>query len=341
MFVNCLNHLHRLKALIFLCSVAVLLPSRSSADLESPHNDPANVLGAESCAKCHDAEIAVWKRTPHFDTFKKLHRNPEAKRIAQRMGVKSIKRGETCIACHYTEKLHAGRTKAISGISCESCHGAAKNWIELHNEYGGPDISKLQETPEHKILRRQQSIDNGMRNPVNLYLVARSCLNCHTTPNEKLVNVGEHPVGSLDFELVSWSQGMIRHNFMSTDGKRNMPSSLDRLRVMFIAGVMADLEFSLRATAQATEKADFGVTSAIRANTMKKQLILIQSRVQNIYIDNAVAAATSVQLKLKNRESLLRAADLVADAGFEFARTASGAELANVDTLMPDKSQYK
>ncbi|MCA9212939.1 MAG: cytochrome c family protein [Planctomycetales bacterium] len=311
------------------------------AQLDNPHNDPSKVLGAESCAKCHDAEIAVWKKTPHYDTFKKLHRKPEAKQIAERMGLRSIKRGETCLKCHYTEQDHGGATKAISGISCESCHGASQDWIKIHNDYGGPNISKLQETPEHKTLRREKSIANGMRNPSNLYLVARSCLNCHTTPDENLVNVGQHPTGSLDFELVAWSQGMVHHNFVASDGKHNSPSTTERLRVMYIAGTLADLEFSLRATAQATTKAKFATTSALRANTMRKKLAWIQSHLNHPTLQQAVDAANEVELKLDNKDQLIAAADKIADCGFEFAKTASGTELGAIDALLPDKSKYK
>ena len=42
----------------------------------------------------------------------------------------------------------------------------------------------------------------------------------------------------------------------------NAPSSPERLRVMFVVGVMADLEASLRATASASEKRAFGVAAA-------------------------------------------------------------------------------
>src|SRR4051794_18932527 len=53
--------------------------------------DPAKVVGAEACAKCHQAEVQQWMHTPHFATFDTLHRKPEAKQIADRLGLKSIK----------------------------------------------------------------------------------------------------------------------------------------------------------------------------------------------------------------------------------------------------------
>ena len=177
---------------------------------------------------------------------------PEAKEIAKRMGERSIKRGAICVKCHYTEQEVGGSTKATSGVSCESCHGPARDWIALHNDYGGPGVTKASESPQHAELRRARSVAAGMRNPHNLYLVARSCFNCHTAPNESLVERGGHPTGSPDFELVAWSQGRVRHNFLRTGGAGNAADDRSRLRVMYVVGQLADLEYSLRALAVAT-----------------------------------------------------------------------------------------
>ena len=67
---------------------------------------------------------------------------------------------------------------------------------------------------------------------------------------------GGHLAGSQDFELVAWSQGMVRHNFVRTGGTANGAPSPAELRVMYVVGVMADLEYSLRAVAAATRKGD-------------------------------------------------------------------------------------
>jgi hypothetical protein len=120
-----------------------------------------------------------------------------------------------------------------------------------------------------------RAIAAGMNNPANLYLVARQCLACHTSPNERLVNVGGHPTGSPDFELVAWSQGMVRHNFVRSEGRTNEASSRERLRMMFVVGVMADLEASLRATAAATEKSM--TTSAPSSEEARSALVTTPS----------------------------------------------------------------
>ena len=176
--------------------------------------DPAKVLGPDSCTKCHENEMLSWRETPHFATFETLHRMPEAKAIADRLGLRSVKRNDECTKCHFTVQEEHGRERVIAGVSCESCHGAGRDWIELHADYGGPTITRAMESPEHRAERIEKSIAAGMNNPANLYLVARQCLACHTSPNERLVNVGGHAAGTPDFELVAWSQGKVRHNFL-------------------------------------------------------------------------------------------------------------------------------
>ena len=145
-----------------------------------------------------------------------------------------------------------------------------------------------------------------MNNPHNVYLIAKQCYNCHTVPNEKLVNVGGHQAGSKDFELVAWSQGMVRHNFLRTGGTANAESTAAQLRVMYVVGVMTDLEYSLRAVAAATQKAAFGVASAERAVRMKRRLIEIQQLLNDPLIQPALDAVATVELRANNREALVK-----------------------------------
>ena len=53
-----------------------------------------------------------------------------------------------------------------------------------------------------------------MLRPSQLYEVMANCYQCHTVPHEDLVNRGLHSTGNGNFELVEWSQGSIRHNFL-------------------------------------------------------------------------------------------------------------------------------
>jgi hypothetical protein len=326
---------------IIVCAVASTAEAIDAVDVGFVRCDPAKVLGPDSCTKCHESEMLAWRETPHFATFEALHRTPEAKNIADRLGLRSIKRNDQCTKCHYTMQGEEGRERAVAGVSCESCHGAAQDWITLHSDYGGPTATKAIETPDHRKNRVAESIAAGMNNPANLYTIARQCLACHTSPDERLVNVGGHAAGSADFELVAWSQGKVRHNFLRTDGASNALSSPERLRVMFVVGVMADLEASLRATAAASEKAAYGVAAATRAARQKRRLYEISQLVENPHVTAAMQAALGARLKLNNRETLVAAADAVGKAAYEFADTADGAELTAIDPLLPRPEQYK
>ncbi|MEM6468985.1 MAG: cytochrome c family protein [Planctomycetota bacterium] len=297
---------------------------------------PDLVVGSETCVKCHASEIRVWQATPHAKTFSELHRKPEARTIATKLGLQSIKHSGRCVDCHYTQKAQShGQAGVISGVSCESCHGAAKEWLDLHHDYGGPNLKRTDESPQHRRERITKSIAAGMRNPSNVYAVAQSCLRCHTTADEELVNVGGHPTGSLEFEFVTWSQGSIRHNFVQSDGKQNAVRSPEKLRVMFVAGMIAELEASLRATASATQKAKFGVTSASRAARTIKRLQSVAAKVDEPLIDEVLKVARSAPLKLNQREALNRVADRIAMLGFQFADTSDGASLAALDRYIP------
>lgn len=322
--------------------VAIACKAAGKEPVDGPVTiESINVLGYEACAKCHQNEVATWKQTPHHKTFREMHRNSEAKGIADRMGLRSIKRGEVCIQCHYTQQDDgSGKTRAISGISCESCHGAAKDWIGLHNDYGGPSVTKEQESAAHKTERRTRAIAAGMHNPMNMYLIARSCLNCHTVPNEKLVNVGGHVAGSKGFDLVGWSQGTIRHNFVRGNGV-NTPSSPDRTRLMYVVGLMTDLEYSLRATAKATALETYGFSMASRAHALRVKLAQLQTSIQNQYLQPAVDAALNVKLKTENQDKLIEAANQVGAAAYAFAENVDGSQLSAVDAMMPKPNEYK
>lgn len=299
--------------------------------------NPHQVMGNDACVKCHASEIKTWKTTPHAMTFDQLHRKPEAKQIASKLGLTSIKHSGRCVGCHYTQQTSAASEtpQVIAGVSCESCHGAAKDWLELHHDYGGESVTRLTESAAHRAERIDNSIHAGMRNPTNAYLVAQSCLRCHTTADEELVNVGGHSAGSLDFEFVSWSQGTIRHNFVRSDGKVNEVRSAEQLRVMFVAGMIAELEASLRATAVATTKATYGVTVAGRANRATKRLQSVASKVDEPILNEILEVVAGVKLKLNNQQQLTTAADAVAELGLRFAAECNGENLSALDAYVP------
>ncbi|MEM7455149.1 MAG: cytochrome c family protein [Planctomycetota bacterium] len=326
-----------------LIAVAFALVASGSVQLSAQPEqcDPTKVLTYESCARCHANEIRVWQQTPHFQTFEQLSRNPAAREICRKLELRSPKRSDVCINCHYTLQGTADSPKPISGISCESCHGAARDWLELHNDYGGPTVTRESETAAHRQQRLADSANAGMRNTRNVYSIARSCYGCHTVPNEKLVNVGGHNAGSMDFELVAWSQGMVRHNFLRSGGTRNEPSTRERLRVMYVAGLIADLEFSTRATAVATEKSAYGIAVANRAARTALKLWELQQEMNDPNVQLVLESFAVADLTVNNNQQLVGIADEIKAHGLTFAECTEGINLLMVDPYLPDPTEYK
>lgn len=288
-------------------------------------------VGPNDCVECHKRENKAWQKTNHYSTFKKLHRKKEAKQIAKAMGMKRIKAESACMQCHYTFKANK---KAIAGISCESCHGPGKDWIDVHNDYGGKDVKKEQESAAHKKARIAKSEKAGMIRPANLYKLAQNCYECHTVPNEKLVVTGGHTPGS-DFELVSWSQGEVRHNY--GDGKTNRKISKERKRMMYIVGRMLDLEFGLRGVAEAKKANKYAIAMAKRTAIATGHLEKIAAATGDADIKAVHAVGKAADLKPNNKGALLAAAKKVQKLAMKFADQHDGSQFAKVDGLIPSK----
>jgi hypothetical protein len=322
---------------LIACCVAALTGFTSAVGDQVHQIDATKVVGAQKCGECHKYEVEAWKLTPHFTTFTEMNRHPEAQKIAAAMGIKRIKAESVCLTCHYTVQQTAGIDNVIAGVSCESCHGAARDWIHVHNDKALSEADRL-----------SKSEAAGMIRPDNIYSVASNCYQCHLVPNEKLVNVGGHMAGSANFELVTWSQGMVRHNFLTGSGpglreigKQNQVDSPERLRLLFAIGSILDLEYSLRGVAIAQDKATYGITMAQRADRGRKKLAEIQGLAPTDEIGQIVALANGVQLKLNNRAELMAAADQISVLGKKFAASHNGSDLAALDPVIPQPTADK
>ncbi|MDP6829983.1 MAG: cytochrome c family protein [Alphaproteobacteria bacterium] len=302
------------------------------------HLDPAKVMGPDACGECHKSSIEFWKGSHHFSTFKALPRKKEARSIADKMGLKRIKAGSDCLSCHFTSAMVKGKVKPIAGITCESCHGAGRDWIKVHSDFGGKDVKAENETAAHKAERYAKSEAAGMIRPSKLYKVAQNCYSCHTVPNEKLVNKGGHAAGS-KFELVAWSQGEVRHNVWYS--KKNQVSPIARLRMMYLVGRALDLEYALRGVAKATKKADYAVKMAKRAKKARKRIKAIAKLIEAPELMAMYKAAKAAKLKLNNEAKLTAAADTVARHAQAMADKYDGSTFAGLDPVLPKPKKYK
>ena len=323
------------------CALATLaiITSIAAGDLAAGEYQPDRfdinrVVGYEQCQKCHLQQVSVLQQHPHYLGGRSFHRRDDAKAMAKKLGYSSVKRSDLCMKCHYTPKQEGDRVKAVSGVSCESCHGPARDWIQVHNNYG-PLMTKESESPEHRAARIDNSISRGMNPPGHLYSLARACVRCHVINDERLVNEGGHPASSKNFEFVAWSQGNVRHNFLRTDGRWNQPSDIERRRVMYVVGLLAELEASLRATAKAKEKADFAFKHAARSHELRNAAMQLARKTEHPLIQKAAEAGNSAKLKLGNSEEMIAAADSLSRLAWQIANEVDGKSLEGIDSLLP------
>ena len=141
----------------------------------------------------------------------------EAQKIGERLDINDPTADRRCTTCHGTQQNDAN----LKAVSCESCHGAAggdSGWLKVHNFFGADldpkDRASREKEAEADYHKRLADCDRlGMRRSDNLYALAKNCFECHTVPNETLVNEGQHPTETKAFEIVEFSQGDVRHNF--------------------------------------------------------------------------------------------------------------------------------
>jgi len=285
-------------------------------------------VGPEKCMECHRSEHQVWEGTKHATSFRDVHRDPKVKAIATAAGGDdNMRRNETCISCHYTEtqKDANDRPRIAVSISCESCHGAASDWLTVHNDYGGPTAKRETESAEHKAERLKKAADLGMVHPTRLFDVASNCLNCHgatrasVAPDTmaKMIDAG-HPPGS-EFELVRYSQGTVRHRFYPPNVTTNAEMTPPELARMFITGHAAAL-VKVSTAAPATNPKLKATRDALAAN--------------------AKAALTAVQGQVPEAGALI-ASPTEANARKLVDAIASKDLSAAVASLLPAKNTYK
>ncbi len=119
-------------------------------------------------------------------------------RIAETLKISDATTSARCTECHNPFQAVPDERKGplvgkLEGVSCESCHTAAENWLLTHTR---PD------------LKHEQKVAAGMRDLKNLYVRANTCVACHQNLDPELRAAG-HP--ELTFELDGQCVTMPRH----------------------------------------------------------------------------------------------------------------------------------
>ena len=158
---------------------------------------PVKFLGANSCASssCHGGgganqnQFLVWSlKDFHSQRPPATLVTARAKQIADALDIKDPTADARCTVCHaplheVPENLRGDNFKISEGVSCESCHGTAENWLRAHTRH---DWTRADRTAA------------GMRDLQNLYVRANVCVACHQNVDTDILTAG-HP--ELIFEL--------------------------------------------------------------------------------------------------------------------------------------------
>jgi Cytochrome c554 and c-prime len=321
---------------LFLCGLLMIFALAADGTVAS---DPAKIVGPNACAECHKQEAEAWKGTHHFKTFRDMPRRKAASEIAEKMGVQRIRSEGLCLNCHFTVQQKENNKQPIAGTSCESCHSAGEDWIKVHSQFSGK-TEKTETKPEAEA-RWRLAESKGMIRPSSLYRLARNCFGCHVVPHEDLVNKGGHPAGSA-FELVSWSQGEVRHNTWRSKGKENVPANAARKRMLYLVGLGVELETGIRAVSRATVRKLYAFEMAKRVDRARKQLAAAAKAVPNVpEIAKMVEYAYSAGLKLNNERFLTAAADGVSKALASITEKYDGSTMGGLDSLIPAPDKFK
>ncbi len=314
----------------------MLLASAADGTVAS---DLSKIVGPNACAECHKQEAEAWKGTHHFQTFREMPRRKEANEIAAKMGVQRIRSEGLCLTCHYTVQEKENKRQPIAGISCESCHSAGEDWIKVHSGFSGK--TEKTETKAEQEARWKLAESKGMIRPSSLYRLAKNCYSCHVVPQEDLVNKGGHPAGSA-FELVSWSQGEVRHNTWRSKGKENVPANAARRRMLYLVGLGVELETGIRAVSRATVRRLYAFEMARRVDRARKQLAAAAKAAPDVpEIAKMVEYAYSAGLKLNNERALTAAADGVSKLLASISAKYDGSTMAGLDALIPGPDKFK
>lgn len=170
-------------------------------------DSPAKFLGANSCASsgchggggAHQNQFLTWSlKDFHSQRPAATLTTARSKQIGEALDIQEPTTDTRCTTCHaplhdVPENLRGEGFKFAEGVSCESCHGPAENWLRAHTRH---DYTRADRTAA------------GMRDLQNLYVRANTCVACHQVVSQPLLKAG-HP--ELIFELDGQSVAEPKH----------------------------------------------------------------------------------------------------------------------------------
>lgn len=187
-------------------------------------------VGMAECARCHREpnkdepapllcrcnEVQIWETQDKHRIAHLVLRNDRSVQMGKLLGIEDPSSDKRCVTCHGViiadEKLRHRSfppERAIQeGVTCVVCHGAYKDWIDLH---GGIDRETWRTFPRQR--KEEEFGMNDLWDPVRR---AQLCVSCHVgdPAQGRLVTHAMYAAGHPllpAFELVAYSDAMPRH----------------------------------------------------------------------------------------------------------------------------------
>ncbi|QYJ08483.1 cytochrome c family protein [Qipengyuania flava] len=146
-------------------------------------------------------EIATWQEPSsasgaHSRAYSVLS-SRRGQQIARSLGLGAATSAPACLGCHATyvpQSRRGARFHTSDGVGCESCHGAAEGWLQVHYEKSASHASNLRA---------------GLTPLENPQVRANICLDCHygSTKTGQFVThsmmAAGHPRISFELDLFS------------------------------------------------------------------------------------------------------------------------------------------
>ncbi len=179
-----------------------------------PPPDCPNKIDPASLPVVRQNEFSLWlARDKHAQAYQVLDGDLGRRILKNLYGEDKAKWDESaCLACHTNPLAVGGNSPLLSqdrlsGVGCESCHGAATQWLDAHTK------------PEWMCKSREEKTAYGMKPVGDPVVLAQTCVGCHVGApaengapvrdmNHDMIAAG-HP--RLDFELSAFLANMPPH----------------------------------------------------------------------------------------------------------------------------------
>ncbi len=156
-----MNSLIRHTLLATAAVFAVLTVSPAMAD------DEFMFEGRKKCYNCHKAQGKSWAKTKHGKAMESLKpgKAKKAKLKAKLDPEKDYTEDKDCVGCHVDGFEQEGGyliddpDKWLTGVGCESCHGAGSGYRKLHRKAGEKFEKSQKTTPRKKLLARGEEFE--------------------------------------------------------------------------------------------------------------------------------------------------------------------------------------